>query len=212
MVRSCVCRSVGRFVARGVWWGGCVLTWTPVAGAASDHVAQAIRSGLPTYDSRVRESAPIAPPVPVNEHTHRDRSATDEAEPPAVVLPRIVVRPTFKQIAPPPALALPRTKPRPAPGREPPVDPFMSPEAKAAALVKKHFTPFDRQVLNRFTLPLFGTSKEKRAQQAEAVEQGARQLGAIADLAELASLAGEGRAEQKKLKELYLDAFVGRAK
>jgi len=40
---------------------------------------------------------------------------------------------------------------------------WLTPEAKDVELVKTYITPFDRYFLNRFTLPIFGISKEARA-------------------------------------------------
>jgi hypothetical protein len=40
---------------------------------------------------------------------------------------------------------------------------WLTPKARDAALVKEYLAPLDRYFLNRFTLPLFGISKEARA-------------------------------------------------
>ena len=40
---------------------------------------------------------------------------------------------------------------------------WLTPKALDDLLVKEYLTPFDREFLNRFTLPLFGISKEARA-------------------------------------------------
>jgi hypothetical protein len=40
---------------------------------------------------------------------------------------------------------------------------WLTPKALDAMLVKEYLTPFDREFLNRYTLPLFGISKEARA-------------------------------------------------
>ncbi len=40
---------------------------------------------------------------------------------------------------------------------------WLTPKARDAALVKEYIPPFDRYFLNRFTLPIFGISKEARA-------------------------------------------------
>jgi hypothetical protein len=40
---------------------------------------------------------------------------------------------------------------------------WLTPEARDVVLVKTYITPFDRFFLNRFTLPIFGISKEARA-------------------------------------------------
>jgi hypothetical protein len=40
---------------------------------------------------------------------------------------------------------------------------WLTPKARDAALVKEYIPPFDRYFLNRFTLPIFGVSKEARA-------------------------------------------------
>ena len=40
---------------------------------------------------------------------------------------------------------------------------WLTPKAQDVELVKRYITPFDRYFLNRFSLPLFGISKEARA-------------------------------------------------
>ena len=41
---------------------------------------------------------------------------------------------------------------------------WLTPKARAGVLTKEYLSDFDRSFLNRFTLPLFGISKEARAQ------------------------------------------------
>ena len=66
--------------------------------------------------------------------------------------------------------------------------------------------------MNRFTLPLFGRSKESRAREHEAIQSAAVQLNTIADLIQREGAEGRDPAEQKKLKELYLDLYIARPK
>ncbi|MEO6005864.1 MAG: hypothetical protein ABIZ04_25815 [Opitutus sp.] len=176
----------------------------------STAVHNAVTSTLPRYDPQVRENylanRPLEP-VPVSKPQESAGSASPTA--PLVTLPRIVVRPGEKQ-SPAPRPSLPRTMVHP-PVKEVPKDEFLTPEAEAARLVEKHLSRFDRFFLNRFTL-FGGQSKESRARDAEAIEHAAVQLNAIADLMDVASSEPRDPAEEKKLRDLYLDTYVKRPK
>ena len=79
--------------------------------------------------------------------------------------------------------------------------------------MQKHLSAFDRLFLNRLKLPLlFGTSNEKRARDAEAVEQSARRLNEISELVTLSDTGEPETKEDRELKKAYLDAFVSRPK
>ena len=108
-----------------------------------------------------------------------------------------------------PQLESPRVQ---APVKDIPPDEFLTPEANTARLVEKHLSRFDRFFLNRFTLPLFGKSKESRAHEAEAIESAAVQLNTIVDLLETEGSEPRDAEEQKKLKDLYYDTYVSRPK
>jgi hypothetical protein len=92
------------------------------------------------------------------------------------------------------------------------IEEHLTPAAKDAQLVKKHLSSLDRDVLNRFTLPLFGRSRESRARSAEAVESTARQLNALAEVIEKDAALGADPAEQEKLRKLYLELYMARPK
>ena len=120
-----------------------------------------------------------------------------------MLLPRMVVH--GAPVAPP--AALPRITVRPA-GQDIPAEPFESPGARDARLVKKHLSAFDRFFLNRYNL--FGVSKEQRARSAEAIEQGALQLNDLADQLEFNRRPGQETAADRKLREAYLDLYLSR--
>jgi len=189
------------------------LGWNSAAEAVTP-LAKAISDGLPKYDPNVRQnylSAQAAAGVERPPPVERAAPAASAAPELSVLLPRIVVRaPTVTQKTET-VVTLPRLIVRPR-GKEMPSDPFLTPAARDAALVKKHLTVFDRKVLNRFTLPLFGISKEARARQIEAVAHSAAELNKISDVLELSESEGGDPEEQKRLRKLYLDAFIARPK
>jgi hypothetical protein len=179
------------------------------AAPADSAIRNAIRQGLPRYDAKVRER--------FLEENARRAAASNAAVPeppetkaenePAVVLPRIVVRPTAE--ARKNVVVLPRLIVRPR-EKETKEDAFLTPEARDAQRVKKYLSVFDRSFLNRFTLPLFGQSKESRARLTEAVEKSAHQLNEVADLLDVAGSEERDPKEQKELQKIYLDTFYSR--
>ena len=183
---------------------------------------EAIRAGLPSYDPKIRAShlalveaqskpnADAAKSYGVKEGpTDTAGSAAQPAE--VVTLPRLIVRPTGNTEKLEPAVQLPRLMVHP-PANDVKPEEFETPAARDARLVKKHLTVFDRMILNRFTLPLFGISKEARARKAEAIEHSATALNEIADLIDVTE-SEKGETEQdRQLKELYLEVFVARPK
>jgi hypothetical protein len=193
---------------------------SPAFGADKDPPAL-VPAGSPAFGANARDtsavtSAPSISNSPVTDPgAHVTEAATAsklEPAPPAkdvITLPRMVVHGAPDLAKPATSSTLPRMHVRPA-GKDTPADPFETPAARDARLVKKHLSAFDRLFLNRFNL--FGVSKEQRARQAEDVEQTARQLDDIADLLELNQRDGRNSAEDRKLREAYLDAFVARPK
>jgi hypothetical protein len=169
----------------------------------------ALREGLPRYDAKVRER--------FLEENARRAAASDAAVPsppetkadnePAVVLPRIVVRPAAE--ARKGVVVLPRLIVRPR-EKETKEDAFLTPAAREAQWVKKHLSVFDRSFLNRFTLPLFGQSKESRARLAEKIEQSAHQLNEVADLLDVAGSEERDPKEEKALQKIFLETFYSR--
>lgn len=124
---------------------------------------------------------------------------------PVLILPAIIVEgKTDKQ-----PVALPRLK-VPAPARNLPTQPFETPEARRARLVRKHFTNFE-QALNRKTIPFLGLSLEARAAKRESIESAALQVNEIADNLDLAVALGlESEEEQKELREELMRLFYDR--
>ncbi len=191
---------------------GC-LGWNLAAEAATP-LAKVISDGLPKYDPHIRNNylaaqaaAAAVAPQPVEEAAPAEPAAPELS----VLLPRIVVRAPPATPKAEPAVRLPRLIVRPR-GKEVAPDAFLTPAARDAALVKKHLTVFDRKVLNRFTLPLFGISKEARARQIEAAAHTAAELNKISDVLEMSEIEGADPEEQKKLRKMYLDAFIARPK
>jgi hypothetical protein len=187
------------------------------AEAASDAVREAIRAGLPSYDSNLRasSSAKTTEPPPNDGAAAYGVKPNDVPASPTpprtgetLALPRMTVR-ARQDGKPEPALQLPRIVVRP-PAKNLPPEEFETPAARDARLVKKHLNAFDRLWLNRFTLPLFGVTKEQRAREAEAVEQTARQLDDVATILEIAQKENGDDEEAKKLKELYREVFMAR--
>lgn len=220
----------------GVWTvprvGACVVLITLVnaartrAGAATGSaVREAISAGLPKYDAKVRaahlandetarvEEGEVADTVAAYGVKADASSAAGAASAEEIViLSRIVVQPGGGAEAAnvEPTVRLPRLVVRPKEGAA--AEEFETPAARDERLVKKHLSALDRLVLNRFSL--FGKSKEQRAREAEAIEQQAWVLGEVAELIEFSQeTGGEGEtAEERELRELYLDVFVSRPK
>jgi hypothetical protein len=190
--------------------------------SAGNAVRDAIAAGLPKYDPAARASPPPAKPAE-NATPKTDASpaygvkagsteapkAAENAGP-ILALPRMEVHAKEGEAKPEPALQLPRIVVRPPAGKDLPAEKFETPAARDERLVKKHLNVFDRVFLNRFTLPLFGIAKEKRARDAEAVEQTAKQLDQVADILELTQQEQGNSAEAKKLQELYREVFMAR--
>lgn len=171
-----------------------------------------VRALLPHYDPAIRENylaAQARIPADSAVKTASGTTSSDSSQP-VVSLPRIIVRPNQSNSTSP-KKPLPRMRVQ-APVKDIPPDGFLTPEADAARLVEKHLSRFDRFFLNPFTLPLIGESKESRARKAEAIERAAVQLNTIVDLLEAEGSEPRDSAEQKKLKDLYYDAYVNRPK
>jgi hypothetical protein len=92
------------------------------------------------------------------------------------------------------------------------VDPFLTGAARDEALIKKHLSPLDYAVLNRFYLPLLGQSIEVRARQAEEALHWTLQLNEFADQMSVMKAAGTSEEELKKLKEEYYKLYMMRPK
>ena len=195
----------------------------PLCGAsASESVREEIRARLPKYDAKIREdhlaqqdavrkAADSATLYGVKQGSTEPLSTVD-ATGETITLPRMVVHALDQNKPQDPAVQLPRLVVRPA-GKDQAPDGFETPAAKDERLMKKHLSAFDRLFLNRLKLPpLFGTSNEKRARDAEAVEQSARRLNEISELVTLSDTGEPETKEDRELKKAYLDAFVSRPK
>jgi hypothetical protein len=123
-----------------------------------------------------------------------------------IQLPEVVVEAPRGKLKP-----VPRVPETPPPNRVE-IEPFASPKERDAQLVRRHLTRLDRDVLNRFALPLVGKSREKRAREAEAITQNARQLNSLADLIEYLEGQGTSAEEIEQLKRLYLEMYLARPK
>ena len=195
------------------------------AATTGTYTDLAVRGGMPKYDPKARtEEPPKETPVPVNPHPLKRLSdpyarlpevkivpgapvtarAVTGTNKDTLILPKMTVNGP-KEKTP----SLPRLFVQP-PARDLPAQPFESPAARNARLVRKHINPFDH-LLNQHPLPLIGGSLLAKAEAAEAREISATQLNNIADLLELSLLTGtETLEEQKKLRAEYLNALTDR--
>lgn len=166
---------------------------------------QAVRANVPRYDPAIREAhlaaqaaaeaprpvpkppAPVAPPAP--------DSGT-------LILDPITVwaKPDAKLPTPLPRLTFFR------PVRDLPGEPFESPSAREARLVRKHLGPVG-QALNRIRLPFIGPIFSANVHQAEAELQRAQQLNGIADAIDTGILIGQDPELIKKLRKEYLRLY-----
>jgi len=178
------------------------------SGAGTFH--EAVTSGLPRYDPSIHEKAEAAKaaaapknipgPVPESEPAKPAAGTNETPAEDAIPLPKVTVR----GLTPP--KPLPRADVQ-KPVKELPGEEWESESARQARLVKKHLSVFDRTILNRFTLPLFGISKEARAHEAEAVEAKGRQLNELAAAAEIGTVAGQDPEMVKKIREEFLRIY-----
>lgn len=197
-------------------------------GATGSAVREAIAGGLPRYDPTVRAAHLATEEVARAEQeaaktsadaagrygakagaSDADDEARDMEE--VIILPRMIVGGwgEMEEAAREPPVRLPRLVVRPKKGAK--AEGFETPAARDERLVKKHLSALDSKVLNRF--PILGKTNEERAREAEAIEENARVLGEMAELVELTEGMRDGSEaenEARKLRELYLDVFVGR--
>jgi hypothetical protein len=181
-------------------------------------VSEAIRARLPRYDPEARkapkmpdEKSPLSATVtPGNSgvtESASSRSTDSETAKSPLLLPRMVVSPTVKLPDAPAPLRLPRIVVHAPPDTEKPRL-FESEDARNRRLIKKHLSPLDRLVLNRFA----AKSNQKRARNAEAIEQSAKILNEVGDLLEFTASTEEQTEKDRDLKDAYFDAFVSRPK
>ncbi|MDB6115481.1 MAG: hypothetical protein JWQ83_1471 [Lacunisphaera sp.] len=159
---------------------------------------------LPRYDPSIREkylaeqaAHPAAPkPVAATPAPAPELVSSDDR----LVLDPIVVHPGAGLAPSPP---LPRVQFF-GPVRDLPGEPFESPSARSARLVKKHFGAFG-DALSR--IPFFGSAVVTGAHQAEADLQQAQQLNHLADSIDLAVAAGQDAELTRKARAEYLKLY-----
>ena len=167
------------FKDRGVWLAVTVAL-APLGGAAPE-------SALPAEPSASPANASVVAPGPAG-GTKPEQPKSRPRLSPALVSE---ISSAVKVWSPPPA------EPALAPSK-PPADPdvvkleplivpgdrlpktdrldWLAPSARDVELVKTYITPFDRFFLNRFTLPIFGISREARARMMYEEEKRLRDL------------------------------------
>ncbi len=175
---------------------------------------EALRDRLPKFSSHDQEPTSAAPAPPLSDSGEDTSAPSSFGEPhdgmpsPIVAhsgvieLPKMVIRPFPLPRSEPPS-PLPRIPLRPT-HKDVQIHDFTSPAAKEKLLVEKHISPLDRFFLSRYTLPLFGISKEKRAREIESSQQAAQQLNHIADIIDLSHMLGVETEEDKKLRQEYI--------
>lgn len=189
----------------------------PDSSVASEEMRAVLREALPKYDPNAKAAAQPGSAKATRDSKSRGKpglsdktaSAGSPTNQAPVVLPRMIVRPTDSLPAPP--MAVPQLRVT-RPAKDLPAGEFETDAARSERLVKKHLTDFDRLFLNRFTLPLFGTTKEQRADGAEAVEHAAQGLNEAAELLAERPAGAPETPEERKLREALRDAYVTRPK
>ncbi|MCF3649717.1 hypothetical protein [Synoicihabitans lomoniglobus] len=203
-----------------------VLRWSLTLAIASvvrgdeDSVLAKMAEVMPVYNPPVQESVSeeetvypshqerprlrSIPPRKTREVTYPPRAPDVETEREVVQLPEVTVETT--QL---PTVELPRLEIKP-PKKNVEIEPFLTGEALAEKLVEKHLSAFDRLVLNRFTIPLLGSSLQQRAREAEAREQFAKAMNEIATGIEQAKVWGVSDEEQEALREEYYRLLMTR--
>lgn len=171
-------------------------------------VRQAVRASLPRYDPAIREAHLAAQAATAEAPRPHPKPAAPAVVGPSapegdtLVLDPITVwaKPDAKLPTP-----LPRTQFF-SPVRDLPGEPFESPKAREARLVKKHLGPVG-QVLNKIRLPFIGPIFGANVLQAEAELQHAQQLNEIADAIDTGTLIGQDPELIKKLRKEYLRLY-----
>lgn len=190
-----------------------LLLSSSAARLSASPMRDALRETLPKYDPVVRQQA-----LAEAERAPQATEPTSRESPPRPAV-KLAASPDGALQLPEVVVEAPRAKPNPLPRvhETPPpnrvvIEPFASPKEREAQLVKRHLTPLDRDGLNRFTLPLVGQSREKRAKEAEAIAQNARQLNSLADMIEYLERQGASPEEIEQLKKLYFEMYLARPK
>ena len=172
---------------------------------------QAIRDSLPKYDPTASKAPPTHATNPTGNRRNPDpffwvKPPKSKNQP--VMLPVFIVRST-SLAAPKSVSPLPKLIVRPTFKDEPP-EQFETPAARDERLVRNHLSEFDRYFLNRVTP--FGVTKEQRAREAEAIQHFAREIDAIEELLEFDGADKAGTEEARKLREAIYVAYVSRPK
>lgn len=177
----------------------------------ANEVREALRESLPKYDPSIREraiaveaaAAEAASPVGSGPKDNVPEVPKRKTVDGAVQLPEVVVEAQRE-----PGRPLPRMH-RDAPKAHVTIEPFASPAEQDRLLVKRHMSPLD-QAMNRFTLPLFGTSLASRARHAEARLRYAQQLDQLAAMIAHLERQDAPKAEIEKMRALYMDLYLAR--
>ncbi len=203
------------------------------SGAPTDVLRLAFVATLSALTGAAADNAPAADPAPAemakSDHPPAANEAPAKPQAPAPKpRPRLSPEIAAQLVAgvppwapPPPGKAPPATPPPPDPDvvpmepvivrgdRLPPrIDDkeWLTRKARADVLTKQYLSDFDRSFLNRFTLPLFGISKEARARMMYEEEKRLRDLKWMDDQIESAKKVDAAAA--KDLTTIRDDTFV----
>lgn len=194
---------------------------------SSPEVSQAVRAGFPAYTPPISPEGETIPPasdrpaprplkrlsdpyarlpekkLPPTPNVSATPTTGDNPAPSGegrdkVVLPKMTITGKKDPSRPLPTLHVP------APLRDLPADPFETPDARRARLIKKHLAPLEARLLG----PAAAAS---RAEEREAIASATTELNDIAALLEISAAAGlDSPEEQKRLHAEYYRAYYGR--
>ena len=202
-------RGASHFLPGSSLLAWCVLFAVTEASAQDTEVRTALRASLPGYDPSVHQKSPADQPK---------TAPKPEESPAALAGPQPAPAPTGGVGQEPVRLApftvyanrlKPATpSPVPRPAIEPPendiaIDPFLAPKGRDALLTKKYLTGLDRCLLNRWSIPLVGQTKEARARKADKAHQAAVAQGELADAVDALGKVDPESKEYQELKEIY---------
>jgi hypothetical protein len=202
--KSCHLLSLPIFSLRA----SCLLLLTTRVFAGETDVRTAMKATLPTYDPAVRQKLYA---VQEDARAKSDDSGTVPPQTGQTTEPGDNVADKVVKLSPitvyadrlkPAVPALPRPTVE-APESSMRIDPFLTQKGRDLALAKKYLTVLDRCVLNRWTIPLVGQSKETRARKADKTYQAAVAQGQLADAVDLLGQMDPESQEYKELKEIY---------
>ena len=183
--------------------GGFVLLGAVRGAAPKTPMDQVILETLPKYQS---STAPLAPLPPLVQASAGPRLPT------VVYVTPPVPAATGPTLMAPVVVTAPKARPKlvpqlkvTAPVKNVTIDPMLTDEAKAEALIEKHLSYLDSHILNAVIMP-GGVTNLQRAKQAEAIEQSRKGLNSVADDIDFTT----DPAERKHLKEAYEELYMSR--